>query len=154
MRGFIGMTEAEAGGRARRTRALLLAATASVFIPAAAFAQSAPPADSTPAAATGATRTDAAADDIIVTAFKRDQALSTVPQGISVVTGAQLDERGAKSLSDYIALTPGVSLQSTGVAGYGKIEIRGIAPLVVASTVATYVDDVPISSSSQTARGG
>ena len=148
------MTEAEAGGRARRTRALLLAATASVFIPAAAFAQSAPPADSTPAAATGATSTDAAADDIIVTAFKREQALSTVPQGISVVTGAQLDERGAKSLSDYIALTPGVSLQSTGVAGYGKIEIRGIAPLVVASTVATYVDDVPISSSSQTARGG
>jgi outer membrane receptor protein involved in Fe transport len=97
---------------------------------------------------------DAGIQEIVVTAGKREQTLSKVPQGISAVTGAQLDARAAKSLADFVALTPGLSLSSTGTPGYGKVEIRGISPQVVAATVATYIDDVPITSSSQIARGG
>jgi outer membrane receptor protein involved in Fe transport len=106
------------------------------------------------AQAAAATNIDPATQEIIVTAGKREQALSTVPQGISVVTGAQISARAAKSLADYIALTPGLSLVSTGAPGSGAVEIRGIPPLVVAGTVATYVDEVPISGSSGAAFGG
>jgi outer membrane receptor protein involved in Fe transport len=126
---------------------LLASAVVSACIPTTLYAQSASSGQSD-------ANSQSAMQEIVVTAGKREQALSTVPQGISVVTGKQLDARAAKSLADFIALTPGVSLQSSGTPGYGKIEIRGISPQVVAATVATYIDDVPISSSSQIARGG
>jgi outer membrane receptor protein involved in Fe transport len=109
----------------------------------------APPSGSDPAK-----KDDTPNADIIVTAGKREQRLSKVAGGISVVTSAQIDARGATSLADYIALTPGVNLQNSGATGWGWIEIRGIAPQNVNATVATYVDEIPISASAGTTRGG
>jgi outer membrane receptor protein involved in Fe transport len=93
-------------------------------------------------------------EDIIVTAGKREQLLSKIAGGISVVTAKQLDDRAANSLSDYIALTPGVNLQTAGAPGFGSVEIRGVSPQSVGATVSTYVDEIPLSATSALTQGG
>jgi outer membrane receptor protein involved in Fe transport len=107
-----------------------------------------------PAPSSHTSSDNAATQDIIVTAGKREQVLSKVAEGISVVTGKQIDLRGAKSLTDYLALTPGVSLQSIGAPGWGWVEIRGISPQSVGATVATYVDEIPVGATSALTRSG
>jgi len=92
--------------------------------------------------------------EIIVTATRRAEPVSKVGEGISVVTGDQLDLRSANSLQDVVALTPGLSLQSYGSPGYGSIEIRGISPQSVGATVAVYIDDIPFGGSSNLSEGG
>jgi outer membrane receptor protein involved in Fe transport len=91
--------------------------------------------------------------EIIVTAGKREEKLSKVADGISVVTSQQLTVRSADSLQDYIAFTPGVSINSYGNAGHGVVSIRGISPQSVGATTATYVDDIPVGPSSAATRG-
>ncbi len=55
---------------------------------------------------------DAASDsEIVVTAQKRTQVLSEIPQSISVVGGDKLQQQQATSFVDYAALVPGLSLQ-------------------------------------------
>ncbi|WP_411339397.1 TonB-dependent receptor [Sphingopyxis sp. J-6] len=92
--------------------------------------------------------------EIVVTALRNEQTLGTVPLGISAISAEKLEERAAKSMADFVALTPGLNLQSIGAAGNGVVAIRGISPQAVAGTVATYIDEVPISSSGIGARGG
>ncbi|WP_447763537.1 TonB-dependent receptor [Sphingopyxis panaciterrae] len=109
-----------------------------------------------PAAAMAQAADDSAAsnEEIVVTALRSEQTLSTVPLGISAVSSEKLEERAAKSMTDFLALTPGLNVQSIGAAGNGVVAIRGISPQAVAGTVATYIDEVPISSSGIGARGG
>ena len=134
--------------RRRSARGLLLAtAGLSIAFPSALSAQTASGANASIDAANGT-------QDIIVTAGKQEQYLNRVAEGISVVTGKQLDDRGAKSLADYTALTPGLSLQSAGATGFGFVEIRGISPQSVGATVATYINDVPVSASSALTQSG
>ncbi|MBX7483469.1 TonB-dependent receptor [Qipengyuania qiaonensis] len=84
---------------------------------------------------------------IIVTAQKRTQALSEVPQSISVVGGDTLDRQQADSFTDYVELVPSLSLtQST--PGETRVILRGVNTGSVGSTVAIYVDDTPFGSSS------
>jgi iron complex outermembrane receptor protein len=101
-----------------------------------------------------ATRSSDKVQDIVVTAGKREQLLSSVGGGISAITSEQIDIRGANSLADYMALVPGVNLQSLGSPGFGWVEIRGISPQSVGATVATYIDDIPFGGSSALSRGG
>lgn len=84
---------------------------------------------------------------IIVTAQKRAQTLIEVPQSISVVSGANLEEIQASTFSDYLKLVPGLQLdQST--PGAGRLIIRGVNTGGIASTVAVYMDETPFGSSS------
>jgi outer membrane receptor protein involved in Fe transport len=92
--------------------------------------------------------------DIVVTAGKQEEHLSKVAGGISVVTGAQLEVRAANSLQDYLALLPGLNLQSTGSTGFGNLEIRGVSPQSVGGTVATYIDEIPFGGSSAINKSG
>jgi len=85
-------------------------------------------------------------EDIIVTAQKRDQTLIEVPQSMSVVTGATLEEHQATSLVDYAALVPGLTLQQESP-GETRVILRGINTGSASPTVAIYVDDVPFGSS-------
>src|SRR5688500_11391814 len=89
---------------------------------------------------------------IVVTAQKRTQTLIEVPQSISVVSGATLEEQNASSFQDYLKLVPGLQLnQST--PGQGRIIVRGVNSGGVASTVGIYMDETPFGSSSGLVNG-
>lgn len=107
-------------------------------------------ADEVASAEASAPAPDAEASDertIIVTAQKRAQTLIEVPQSISVVSGANLEQMQASSFSDYLKLIPGLQLdQST--PGAGRLIIRGVNTGGIASTVAVYMDETPFGSSS------
>ncbi|WP_447763581.1 TonB-dependent receptor [Sphingopyxis panaciterrae] len=105
----------------------------------AAFAQDAPQDDARPT-------------DIVVTAGKREERLSQVGGSVVAVSGAKLEERSATSLQDYMALVPGISIQSFGAAGWGSVQIRGVASQSVGTATATYIDEIPVGASSAAAR--
>ncbi len=88
-------------------------------------------------------------EEIIVTAQKRAESVRDVPQSLVVVTGEALSSQGVQKLEDMTAQFPGVSSYSFGGAGQTQINIRGITVgFDTASTVATYVDDIPFGSGS------
>ncbi|MEN3746705.1 TonB-dependent receptor [Sphingomonas sp. HF-S3] len=103
-------------------------------------------------AANTATAEDAVSD-IVVTANKREQGLSTVAAGISAVSSDTLTTRSADSIADYIAFVPGLSINSYGNTGHGAVSIRGVSPQSVGATTATYVDDIPVGPASPATRG-
>jgi iron complex outermembrane recepter protein len=87
-------------------------------------------------------------DEIVVTADRREELLSNAAVGITAVGGEQLEARSASSLEDFVALVPGLNVQSYGTTGYGVVSIRGISPQSSGATVATYIDDIPFGGSS------
>jgi iron complex outermembrane receptor protein len=87
-------------------------------------------------------------DEIVVTASRREELLSNVGVGITTVSNDELETRSASGLEDFVALVPGVNVQSYGTAGYGVVSIRGISPQSSGATVAVYVDDIPFGGSS------
>lgn len=94
-----------------------------------------------------------AIDDIIVTARKTSEKLSEVGGGISAISGENLERLNASTLQDYLSFVPGVSFTSYGRPGQTQVVIRGIAPLALGSAIATYVDEIPVGSSSNEAQG-
>ena len=86
-------------------------------------------------------------EEIIVTAQKREQALADIPMSISVLSGDLLQRQQADNLEDLAMLVPGLSI-STGQRGVTRITLRGTNTSGIASTVGTYVGDVPFGSSS------
>ncbi|MDH7973120.1 TonB-dependent receptor [Sphingomonas sp. AR_OL41] len=126
-----------------RPRAAWLVTTAMMAWIPAAQAQLAAPA---PAESPSPTADNLPNGDIIVTAQKRAQTLIDVPQSISIVSGAVLEQRHATSLVDYAALVPGLSLQQQN-AGEARVILRGINTGGSSPTVAIYIDDTPFGSS-------
>lgn len=104
------------------------------------------------AAAPGRDTRNVVLEEIIVTAQKRQEVLKDVPQSITVLSSATFERRQADSLQDYVALVPGLSLESS-TRGVSRITLRGINTGGVASTVGVYVDEVPFGSSSGLANG-
>ncbi|WP_162256442.1 TonB-dependent receptor [Sphingomonas sp. Root710] len=90
---------------------------------------------------------DAESGEIIVTAQKRSESILNVPAGVSVVSTATLEAVHATQLTDVSAYVPAFQVDSGGSAGQTTISIRGIAPIGRASTVATYIDEAPVGSS-------
>jgi outer membrane receptor protein involved in Fe transport len=84
--------------------------------------------------------------DIIVTAQKRENRLIDVPQAVSVISGATLENQGATNFSDYLKNVPSLQLVQ-GTPGQGRLVMRGVNTGGVASTVAVYVDETPFGSS-------
>jgi len=91
-------------------------------------------------------------EEIVVTAVRREELLSTAPVGISAIPGFELEDRSASSLEDFMALVPGLNIQSYGTPGVGVVAIRGISPQSSGATVATYIDDIPFGGSSSVSR--
>jgi iron complex outermembrane recepter protein len=87
-------------------------------------------------------------ETIIVTAQKRSEDIQQVPVSITVLDSKTLQELGATQLSDYAGYIPGLQLQSDGSPGRTIISLRGIGPLGSSATVAAYIDDTPLGSSS------
>jgi outer membrane receptor protein involved in Fe transport len=98
-------------------------------------------------------QTAEAGEAIIVTAQKRNETLIEVPQSVTVVGQETLERQQATTFQDYIALVPGLSLESS-EAGVNQITLRGVNTGGVASTVSVYMDEVPFGSSTGLANGG
>ena len=85
-------------------------------------------------------------DEIIVTAQKRgEQTLVETPISIAVLQGSDLDNAGARSISDVLNGVGGVNLVET-QPGQNVISIRGsAAPFFASTTVGYYLDELPFS---------
>lgn len=93
--------------------------------------------------------------DIVVTANRRTETLSTVPAEIQAFSGAKLDARGASGFQDYLLQVPGASFRDQGN-GATRIALRGVSNLIgsdygttsTVSTVGLYINDIPIQGTS------
>ena len=96
-------------------------------------------------------------DEVVVTAQKRSETLREVPSAISVVSGNMLEEQNVKSVNEISRYVAGLAISNTGKQGQ-LIVIHGIASglrnLLQPALTATYIDDLPVGSSSAGARGG
>jgi outer membrane receptor protein involved in Fe transport len=86
--------------------------------------------------------------EVIVTAEKRSQNIQEVPQAVSAISNQLLSDIHASSLTDIGSYVPALQVDSGGTPGQTMISIRGIAPVGPGATVATYIDDTPVGSSS------
>ena len=105
------------------------------------------PATSGSAAPQAAQNDTQAAGDIIVTATRRNEALSTVPLAVSAVTSQSLANSGASDIRALNQLSPSLLVSSTSSeAAGGAARIRGIGTVGdnpgLESSVATFIDGV------------
>ena len=82
-------------------------------------------------------------EEIVVTATRQEQSLSTIPVSVTAFSQARMDTQGVKQIDDLVRLTPGVNLNRTGT-NIGNISIRGISSGAGAATTGIYIDDTPI----------
>ncbi|MBB6252140.1 TonB-dependent receptor [Nitrospirillum iridis] len=87
-------------------------------------------------------------EEIIVTAQKRGENIQDVPAAVSAVSSQMLHDLHATQLTDIGAYVPALQIDSAGSPGQTTISMRGIAPIGRGATVATYIDDAPVGSSS------
>lgn len=92
-------------------------------------------------------------EEVIVTARHREEKLREVPMGITALTGEGLNKAQRRSFEDYAALVPGLSLAQGETPGVNRLSLRGLNAQGVGSTVAVYVDDSPIGSTSSAVNG-
>jgi iron complex outermembrane recepter protein len=92
-------------------------------------------------------------EPIIVTAEKRSEDIQNVPMSITVVDDTQLENLHATQLSDIAPYIPGFTVINGGSPGQAMLGIRGISPLSSGSTVATYIDETPLGTSSNYGAG-
>jgi iron complex outermembrane receptor protein len=94
-----------------------------------------------------------ALEEILVTGTRRVEHRSdledvqNIPASVSIVSGLNLEAEKAVQLSDYSSYLPGVNVFGGGMPGASGVAIRGVGPLNEATSVAFYLDDVPIGAS-------
>ena len=96
----------------------------------------------------------ATVEDIIVTANKRRERLIDVAGSISAVQGVDLQQRQALDLQDIAKSVAGLNLQQGGTPGITRIILRGQNSGGDSATVASVVDDAPLSFSAANTNGG
>ena len=134
-----------------------LASAGLVALATPAFAQDAgkvdPSTQNSPTAAAGAVAADDKAQtavdtgDIIVTATRRNEALSNVPIAVSAVTAETLKNSGASDIRGLTQVSPSLLVSSTSSeAGAGGARIRGVGTVGdnagLESSVAVFIDGV------------
>ena len=65
-------------------------------------------------------------EEIVVTATKREESIRDIPQSITAISGAALENGGKLNLIDFIQETPGVTA-TQGNSGYTRFTMRGIS---------------------------
>ena len=95
-------------------------------------------------------RDEAANDEIVVTAQKREQRLSDVPITISVADADAIKERRIEAVTDLVVFTPNVSVKENIPGLVPVITIRGVGLNDFSATnnpsAGVYVDEVSLSS--------
>jgi outer membrane receptor protein involved in Fe transport len=125
-----------------KSRVRLLAATAlasaGIFTSSPSLAQGQNPADEDEAE-TG--------NVIVVTAQRREQAISDVPQAVQAISGDQLQDLGVEQIEDVIALVPSATIGSTISVGSNVFQIRGVAAAETDGdpTIGFYLDNFAFS---------
>src|SRR3546814_11782802 len=106
-----------------RCRAFLLTSVATAMaVPAGAHAQ-----DERPAQAAPASVDDAASDEIVVTAQKREQNLQNVPVSVSVLSSSLLSDNRVSSLEQLSQVSPSIGFSnSANTRGQGRSEERRV----------------------------
>lgn len=93
--------------------------------------------------------------EIVVTANKREERLQDVPLSITAVTGEELNDRRIVDIQDLAARVPGLSFQRGSAFGVGqRLILRGLNTGGFSATVASVVDEVPLTISAASGRGG
>lgn len=95
---------------------------------------------------------DIVSPEIVVTARRKDEALTSVPASITAYTSDFLEKQNIQTFADYATKIPNVTFQygqgsdfaATGFSGGRVTTIRGVAG---ANTTAYYLNDTPIPSS-------
>jgi outer membrane receptor protein involved in Fe transport len=121
----------------------LLAIATAIALPAAAQAQTAP-AEATADAPKGG--------DIIVTANKRAERIVDVASAVTAVSGEELLTRNLPQIEDFANQVPGLAVQQFGNRAT-RIVLRGLNSGGAGSTVATVLDEAPLSYSNATSNG-
>ena len=114
--------------------------------------QTASPADNRPQGSRAVDRGQQ--QDIIVTANKRRERLLDVAGSVSAVQGEDLQQRQALDLQDIAKSVAGLNLQQGGTPGITRIILRGQNSGGDSATVASVVDDAPLSFSAANTNGG
>ncbi len=88
----------------------------------------------------------AAVEVVTVTATKRVQLLTDVPQSVQAIGEDKLRAEGVVSMSDIIQLVPGASQTFKAAPGFEVLQVRGISSGAVGdSLVGYYIDEIPFS---------
>jgi iron complex outermembrane recepter protein len=85
-------------------------------------------------------------DEILVTAMRREQPLSSVPLSVHVISEEELRLTGAMQFADYARSVPGLSFTDGGTGGE-KQTVRGVSSdpwSEINSSTAVHLDEVPI----------
>ncbi|TCM15013.1 iron complex outermembrane receptor protein [Novosphingobium sp. PhB165] len=85
--------------------------------------------------------------DIVVTARRRDESLSTVPAAITALSGSDLVERGVRTDSDLQRVAPGLTIRQTQGNNSLTYSIRGQTADTFSgspSAVIAYLNEVPL----------
>ncbi|MGD0865393.1 MAG: TonB-dependent receptor [Rhizomicrobium sp.] len=88
----------------------------------------------------GGTQASGGIEEVTVTATRREEKLSKVPESISAFTTEKMDSLGVKSFADLAKFTPGVNYDDDSK----TISIRGINSDAGSGTTGIYIDDTPI----------
>jgi iron complex outermembrane receptor protein len=88
---------------------------------------------------------ETALEEVVVTAQKREERLIDVPMSISVLSGAELEQRGIESIQDLSFSVPGLTMREDGPGSY-TIFLRGLANQSGSGAlVGVYLDEAPLS---------
>jgi outer membrane receptor protein involved in Fe transport len=84
------------------------------------------------------------AEEIVVTAQKREENLFDVPLAVQALGAEQLENAGVQSVAELTSLIPGASVVSASTPGFDTIQIRGIASGTTGDgLVGYYIDETP-----------
>jgi iron complex outermembrane recepter protein len=86
-------------------------------------------------------------EEIVVTATRRAESVRNVPYNIQAVSAQTLTNIGARSMSDYVRLVPGLSFTDEGARDGIRPFLRGLRSgddVGLVPTTSTYVDDVQV----------
>jgi iron complex outermembrane receptor protein len=100
----------------------------------------------------GASNDNDTLETVIVTAEKREERLQDVPMSVTALSNATLEKQQDRDFADYAAMIPGLSLMSSGP-GITQLTLRGQNAGGDGSTVAVYLDESPIGSSTALLNG-
>jgi len=92
--------------------------------------------------------------EVIVTANKRDEKIHDIGAAITAVTGADMQLRQQLDFKDFAAQVPGFEVSSAGEGGWNREILRGQNSGGSGATVATVIDDMPLSFSGSDNDGG
>lgn len=119
----------------------LLAAVISAAFAHSALAQTAAPPAASPAQGSS---DPVSLESITVTATKRTQLLTDVPQSVQAITGETLRGQGVESVSDVVQVVPGASQTLKAAPGFEVLQLRGISSGAVGDPlVGYYIDEIP-----------